>query len=110
MNKATYNQLPPFQPNDISSDLAWLPLCTSQDRLFYLTAKGIFDAAQATAKQSIAAATLARGAAPETGDAANIAQAECDIAIAAAAAARRKAENVFDGVRFSTWTKLDDQN
>lgn len=33
-----------------------------------------------------------------------------DMAVAGATAARDKAENAFNGVRFQLWTKLDDRN
>ena len=53
------NDLQPFEPNDPDTDDAWLPLCTPQDRLSYMAAKGACDAALATAKQADAAAMLA---------------------------------------------------
>lgn len=144
MSRDEYDDLPPFNPNDVASDGAWLPLCSPHDRLRYMTAKGAYDAARAAAAQAIAAANLARdqaiakgsaavdlatvaraalarlsrsavepagpGSAQQRRDAADVAQANCDIAIATATAARDKAENVFNGVRFQLWTKLDDEN
>jgi hypothetical protein len=155
MSRDRDDALPPFNPNDIASDSAWLPLCSPQDRLTYMAAKGVYDEALATAAQAIAAANLARdqaiakesaafdsataalaalarlaraalaalsklwgsavdpadpGSAKQSGDAADVAQAQCDIAIAAATATKDRAENVFDGVRFALWTKLNDQN
>lgn len=213
MSKDTSNELPPFEPNDPTSDASWLPLCAPQDRLAYMTAKGVYDTAMATAHQATTAAGLARdqaiakattafnnsqaaavaagesldilvlvanskkdaisdtpdmdlgkvradpsqptaqsdavkaavatyataiaaviaaqppyaaalaalaklailvdpanpGSAQQSGDAASIAEANCDIAIATATTAKDKAENVFNGVRFALWTKLNDQ-
>ena len=153
MGRDRYNPLPPFNPDDIASDRAWLPLCSPPDRLIYMKAKQVYDTALTAAAQAIAAANLARdqaddkesaafgiaraalaapaklttaaraalaklsgsavdpagpGSAQQSRDAAHLAQANCDIAIAAATAARDEAENVFGRVRFQLWTRLDD--
>lgn len=82
MSEDTDHEPPPFMPDDPESDLAWLPLHSPQDRLSYMTAKGVYDTHSASAKLAIAAAT-----------------ADMD-----------KAGAVFEGVRFQLWTKLNDQN
>ncbi|HEX8578231.1 MAG TPA: hypothetical protein VF655_01390 [Allosphingosinicella sp.] len=83
----------------------------------FTTASAAVTAAQAAYAAALTAlSTLAEsvdptkpGDAEPSEDATDIANATRDIAVATATAARDKAENVFNAVRFGLWTKLADE-